>query len=170
MNKLTRSPIDLARLSANGECLICQFLAGVAGREHIVIAETDTAVAFLNKFPTLYGYVLVAPRQHVEQVTGDFTLAAYLALQQFIYTVAEAVRTTLSPERVYLLSLGSQAANAHVHWHIAPLPEGLPLAEQQYYALMHENGVVEIPDDEMLTLGDRLRRAIEVSMQQLEDT
>jgi hypothetical protein len=25
-------------------------------------------------------------------------------------------------ERMYCLSLGSQECNAHVHWHIAPLP------------------------------------------------
>ena len=66
----------------------------------------------------------------------------YLALQRFIYRIAEAVRCVLAPERVYILSLGSHAANSHVHWHVAPLPVGVPLEQQQYHALMHEHGVV----------------------------
>ena len=55
----------------------------------------------------------------------------YLAVQHVVYGVAEGVRAALDPERVYILSLGSQAANAHVHWHVAPLPVGIPFEEQQ---------------------------------------
>ena len=33
-------------------------------------------------------------------------------------------------ERLYLLSLGSHQGNAHVHWHIAPLPPGVPYAKR----------------------------------------
>jgi hypothetical protein len=42
-----------------------------------------------------------------------------------------AVRRTVEAERVYILSLGSQQGNRHVHWHIAPLPYGVPFKEQQ---------------------------------------
>ena len=100
--------------------------------------------AFLSKYPTLFGYTIVAPKAHREQVTGDFSEIEYLDLQRFVYRVSEAVRVVAAPERMYVLSLGSQAANAHVHWHIAPLPEGVPLAQQQYYALMHEHGVLDV--------------------------
>lgn len=47
-----------------------------------------------------------------------------------------------------MLSLGSLAANAHVHWHEAPLPPSVRLEEQQYHALMHEYGALEISDVE----------------------
>jgi diadenosine tetraphosphate (Ap4A) HIT family hydrolase len=97
---------------------------------------------FLNKYPTLFGYVLVAPLRHVEQVTGDFTEPDYLDLHRLIYRTSEAIREILEPERVYVLSLGSKAANAHVHWHIAPLPPDVPLEQQQFYALMQEHGVI----------------------------
>ena len=46
----------------------------------------------MNKYPTLEGYVLVAPLDHREQVTGDMSVAEYLALQEFVYLVAEAIR------------------------------------------------------------------------------
>ncbi len=74
--------------------------------------------------------------------------------------VAEALRRLLAPERVYVLSLGSQSANSHVHWHVAPLPRGVPLEQQQYHALMHENGVIDTTPEEMARLAERLRSAI----------
>jgi diadenosine tetraphosphate (Ap4A) HIT family hydrolase len=44
-----------------------------------VLHEDQTVVVFLNKYPVLYGYTLVAPRDHREQATGDYTLEKYLA-------------------------------------------------------------------------------------------
>jgi diadenosine tetraphosphate (Ap4A) HIT family hydrolase len=151
----------LVRRSTSGPCFVCEFLRGTPDYEHVTVAETPDAIAFLSKYPTLFGYVIVAPKRHVEQVTGDFREADYLELQRFIYRVAEAVRRVLSPERVYVLSLGSQAANAHVHWHVAPLPYGVPLDKQQYHALMHENGVVDCTEAELRAYATNLGHAIE---------
>jgi len=135
-------------------------LKGNADYEHVVICETDTALAFLNRYPTLFGYVMVAPKEHRGQVTGDFSEQEYVELQRFIFRVAQGVRQVLSPERIYILSLGSQAANAHVHWHIAPLPRGVPLEQQQYHALMHEKGVVEVSHQEHVEFARKLKEAI----------
>lgn len=63
----------------------------------------------------MYGYTLVAPKEHREQVTGDLTLEEYVKLQSVLYRVAEAVRQVVPTERLYLLSLGSQQGNRHVH-------------------------------------------------------
>ncbi len=60
-------------------------------------------------------------------------------------------------ERIYILSLGSQSANSHVHWHVAPLPKGVPFEQQQYHALMHENGVIETTPEEMTDLALKLQ-------------
>ena len=156
-----KHPVDVSSLRpGRGSCFICKFIDQVPGYEHVVVYETKNAVAFLNKIPTLFGYVLIAPKKHLQQVTGSFTLSKYLDLQQFIYQVSEAVRTVLQPERVYVLSLGSQSANAHVHWHIAPLPHGVPLEEQQYYALMHENGAIETNMQEMEQYAMKVRNEL----------
>jgi diadenosine tetraphosphate (Ap4A) HIT family hydrolase len=158
-----RVKFDIAELverSTSGPCFICEFIRGNPQYQHVTVRETETAIAFLSKYPTLLGYVIVAPKEHREQVTGDFTLAEYLALQRFIYEVAEGMRRVLAPERIYVLSLGSQAANAHVHWHLAPLPSGVPLEQQQYHALMHEIGVVEVSNEEQVALAMQLKHAI----------
>jgi diadenosine tetraphosphate (Ap4A) HIT family hydrolase len=120
------------------------------------------AVVFLNRYPTLYGYTLVAPLEHREHVTGDFNLDEYLQIQELIYRVAEAVRLETNAERVYLLSLGSQQANSHVHWHIAPLPGGIPFDEQQLKALSFESGILELTEDEKSSIARRIRNRIEV--------
>jgi len=152
-----RTPFDTRRLQPeSGKCFICEFIQGNSNYAHFEVARTERAVAFMNKYPTLEGSVLVSPLDHREQVTGDMSAAEYLELQKFVYFVAEAVRKVMQPERVYILSLGSQAANAHVHWHIAPLPSGVPLERQQYHALMHENGAMEIPDSELAQLAQKI--------------
>jgi diadenosine tetraphosphate (Ap4A) HIT family hydrolase len=140
-------------------CFICEMIAGRLHGNHI-IEQNDEVVIFLNKYPVLYGYVLVAPVQHKEQVTGDFSLDEYLALQRIVYRTAEAVRKTVNAERVYILSLGSQQGNRHVHWHIAPLPFGVPFKEQQLEALKVENGILDIEDDEMEDLARRIQQAM----------
>jgi ATP adenylyltransferase len=135
----------------------------VAGRlnGNHVIYQNDLFIAFLNKFPTLYGYALVAPVKHKEHVTGDFTLDEYLEMQRGIYQIAEAVRRSVPAERIYILSLGSQQGNRHVHWHIAPLPYGIPFKQQQLEALRAENGILEIPDEEMAELAGRISSHME---------
>jgi len=132
----------------NGPCFICEMIAGQTTGNHI-IHQDESSIVFLNKYPVLYGYVLVAPIQHKEHVTGDFTLEEYLALQHVVYRTAEAVRKAVATERVYILSLGSQQGNRHVHWHIAPLPYGVPFKQQQLEALRSENGILDMSDHEM---------------------
>jgi diadenosine tetraphosphate (Ap4A) HIT family hydrolase len=96
-------------------CFICGLVSGDPDFAHHVVFEDDFAIAFLNRFPPLLGYVLVCPKAHLEQVTGDFSRHDYLRLQALIYDVGQALRACLEVERVYVLSLGSQAGNRHVH-------------------------------------------------------
>ena len=146
-----------------GPCFVCRILAGdpdFAG--HHIVYEDDDAVAFLNRWPTQYGYTLVVPKEHREQATADFTVDEFLALQRIVYRVAEAVRGEVGAERMYVMSLGSNQGNAHVHWHVVPLPPGTPYDEQQFAALMLETaGALDIPEDEKADLAARIGRRIE---------
>lgn len=155
-----RIPFDLdayIHRIQNDPCFICEIIAGRLNGNH-VIYQNDSFVAFLNKYPVLYGYVLVAPVEHKEQVTGNFTMDEYLILQRGVYQVAEGVRRSVENERVYILSLGSQQGNRHVHWHIAPLSYGVPFEQQQLEALMVKNGVMDISESEMAALALRIRQ------------
>jgi diadenosine tetraphosphate (Ap4A) HIT family hydrolase len=82
-----------------------------------------------------------------------------LALQRVVHAVGEALRAVVPTERLYILSLGSAQGNRHVHWHLAPLPPGVPYAEQQLAAL-HTDLVVDLSDDELADLAARLREVL----------
>lgn len=160
---MQREPIDveaLAQRARNGPCFVCEMLRGNPDYRHYVFYEDEVAVAFLNKYPTLYGYSVVVPHEHREQVTGDFPLDEYLALQKAVHRVSEAVRVELGAERMYLMSLGSNQGNAHAHWHVAPLPPGVPYERQQFHALMAEHGTLRFSDQDMAALAQRLRRRL----------
>jgi diadenosine tetraphosphate (Ap4A) HIT family hydrolase len=161
-----RRPIDIKAYTAqsqNAPCFICRLVAGDLVERHPIIYRDETAIVFFSKHQLLYGYTLVAPRQHLERVTGDLSLEDYVALQRIIYRAAEALRQEVPTERLYILSLGSQQGNRHVHWHLVPLPPGIPYPEQQLEALRLEKGELVIPDEELAALAARIGRRMRES-------
>jgi diadenosine tetraphosphate (Ap4A) HIT family hydrolase len=158
-----RQPMDVrayAKRSQHGPCFVCAFLAGDPEYAHELLFDDGEHVAFLSRYPTLPGYAIVVPRRHVEDVVRDLTAEEYLALQAVVHTVARAVSEVTRAERIYLLSLGSMQGNAHVHWHVAPLPPGVPYEQQQFHALMFEHGIVTQTADEVSRLGRQMRAAL----------
>ena len=157
-----RRPFDLdAEIlrATTGPCFICELVRGNPEYAHHIVAEDDEAIIFLSKYPTLRGYCLVSPKAHVEDLAEGLSLRAYLALQERVHRLARALKRTFDAERIYVLSLGSMAANSHVHFHVAPLPKGVPLAHQQYHALMAENGILQMPETEMREIASAVARA-----------
>jgi diadenosine tetraphosphate (Ap4A) HIT family hydrolase len=77
-----------------------------------------------------------------------------------VHRVARAVAAVVPAERMYCLSPGSQQGNAHLHWHVAPLPPGVPYHQQQYYALMAENGVFDVDDSSQAALARAIRSCL----------
>jgi ATP adenylyltransferase len=140
---------------------VCEIVAG--RRPHRLVYEDDAAVAFLNRYPTLRGYTLVAPKEHREQATGDFSEVEYAALQRVVWRVGEAIRRALPVERLYVLSLGSNVGNAHVHWHLAPLPPGVPYEQQQLASIEWGRSgerVLDLGEAELDDIADRIRAAL----------
>ncbi|MDQ5830504.1 MAG: HIT domain-containing protein [Actinomycetota bacterium] len=142
-------------------CFVCRILAGNNERPQHFVYEDDKAIAFLDAFPRAYGYTLVAPKEHREQVTADFTVERYLGLQQLVYRVTEAVREEVGAERMYLFTFGSNQGNSHVHWHVVPLPPGVPYEEQQGAWTSWSRGVLKIPGEEMASLAARIGARME---------
>jgi len=160
-----RVPFDLdayvAEVTSGRECFVCRIVREPEP-EHPVIFQDEEHIAFLNRYPPLLGYTLVAPVAHKERVVEDFDLTSYLAFQGFIYRVGRALSKIVPTERLYLLSLGSQQGNSHVHWHLAPLPPGLPFEQQQFAALMVERkGFIHQSVYERKELASRIRVAFD---------
>jgi diadenosine tetraphosphate (Ap4A) HIT family hydrolase len=141
-----------------GPCFICALAAGDAEyrRTNVMVHEDAEVLVFLNRYPTLRGYTLVCPRRHVERVVGDFTEAEYLQLQRWVYRVGRAIEQAVQTERLYVLSLGSQQGNRHVHWHLAPLPPGVAYRDQQLAAVAMSRGILPISSQEARKLADQI--------------
>jgi histidine triad (HIT) family protein len=159
-----RVAVDVAayqRRIRGGPCFVCGIVRGDPQYEREqVVFEDDQHIAFLDGYPTLYGKVLVAPKAHIEHVVRGLSREAFLQLLAVVHRVATAVEQVVPSERTYLLSLGSQQANAHVHWHIAPLPPGTPFEKQQLHALMLEHGTVPWSAARAAELAAQLREAL----------
>jgi diadenosine tetraphosphate (Ap4A) HIT family hydrolase len=156
------SPFDLDGYSRqvradarDGRCFICSIVAGERD-DHAIIDRDEVSIAFLSRFPTLLGYCLVAPIEHRTNVVADFSENEYLELQRRVHRFGCALTAVVPTERLYVLSLGSHQGNSHVHWHVAPLPPGVPYEEQQYAALMHEHGYLDIALDDQRALAQRI--------------
>jgi histidine triad (HIT) family protein/ATP adenylyltransferase len=158
------SELDLAAVverARKGPCFVCAYLAGHPDYGHHPVHADEHVVAFLNRFPTLLGYTIVAPRTHIVDVTGDRQL--FRRVTDLVHDVAEALKAVVPTERIYLMSLGSHQGNAHVHWHVAPLPPGVPYERQQFHAVMAENGILGITQEQQGALAGRLRSALQAA-------
>ena len=156
-------PFDVAgyeRRSREGPCFVCAIVAGHPDFFHHDVYEDAGTIAFLSRYPTLLGHCLVAPKRHVESWVTGLGEKEFVDLQRVVRRVAGAVAASVPTERMYSLSLGSQQGNAHLHWHIAPLPPGVPYRDQQFHALMAENGVLDIDDSVQANLARTIRSHI----------
>ncbi len=123
--------------------------------------QDELHLVFLPRYPVLEGYLLVAPVEHRERVVGDFSLEEYVQLQKFVYRIGCTLSEVLPTERIYLLSVGSQQANRHVHWHVASLPPGTAFEDQQLAALSAEHrGYLDIPEQAREEFCERFRMAL----------
>ncbi len=141
-------------------CFVCRMVAGDIRLPENVIYEDEHALVFLDGYPREYGYTLVAPKEHREQVTGDFTVEEYIDLQRLVYRVSEAIREEVRAERMYIFTFGSNEGISHTHWHVVPLPPGVPYEDQQGAWTSWSKGVLEIPREEMASLAARIGRRI----------
>lgn len=126
-----------------GACFICELLRGNPDYAHHIAYRDDVAVVFANRYPSVWGHLLVAPVVH-RSGNGDgdsssLTPAEYAELRRVMDVAGRALRATVPTERLYTLRLpdrpGMPLANHHVHWHLTPVPPGVRHGRAQMVAL-----------------------------------
>jgi diadenosine tetraphosphate (Ap4A) HIT family hydrolase len=145
------------------QCFICRLVQGDPGLHlETIVSEDDACIAFLDRFPAFIGHTLVGPKRHVEDLLVDLSREEYLHLQAFTYRIGQALSRVLSPERVYLCSFGSIQLNAHVHFHIIPLPPGVPPDGAQAVAMIRPvTGFIALSENERSELVGSIRHAMD---------
>ena len=102
MSEQRRAHIDLAeytRRSQSNPCFICRIVDGTHDFAHGEMYRDDFAIAFLNRFPTLHGYTLVAPIDHRVSVVDDFSEDEHLRMQALVHRIGRAISASSSLPR-----------------------------------------------------------------------
>jgi diadenosine tetraphosphate (Ap4A) HIT family hydrolase len=142
--------------NAAGRCFICELADEATTPEHEIVAYRDeSCIVFFPPWQRLYGYCLLAPRQHVTEVVSGFTEDDYLALQRQVHRLGRVLTQITPTERLYVFSFGSMQGVAHVHWHVAPLPPGVPFCEQQF-AAVDKPEHLEVPRPELQAMARKI--------------
>src|SRR5215469_545952 len=79
------------QIRQQGRCFICRVIDRTHSYSHHIVYEDAGTIVFLNRYPTLLGYCLVSPRNHVEDWARDLSEAEFLAFQRVVHRVARAV-------------------------------------------------------------------------------
>ena len=96
----------------------------------VKVYEDDKTFAFMDVMPEADGHVLVIPKEGAENIL-DLSPQGLSALMATTQKVAKAVDKALSPDGILLKQYNRAAAGQsvfHVHFHIVPRWEGVPLA------------------------------------------
>jgi histidine triad (HIT) family protein len=146
--------------NASGRCFICELAEEATTPEHeTVVYRDEHCLVFFPTWQRLYGYCLLAPRRHVTEVVTDFAEDEYLELQRRVHRLGRVLSEITPTERLYVYSFGSKQGVSHVHWHVAPLPPGVPFREQQF-AAVDKTEYLEIPEPELQELARKIANGL----------
>ena len=96
----------------------------------VKVFEDDKTFAFMDVMPEAEGHVLVIPKEGAENIL-DLSSAGLAAMMATSQKIAKAVDKALAPDGILLKQYNRAAAGQsvfHVHFHIVPRWEGVPLA------------------------------------------
>ena len=96
----------------------------------VKIYEDAKTLAFMDVMPEADGHVLVVPKEPAENIL-DLSIAGMAAMMTAVQKVAKAVDKALKPDGILLKQYNRAPAGQsvfHVHFHIVPRHEGVPLA------------------------------------------
>jgi histidine triad (HIT) family protein len=102
------------------DCIFCKIAAGEI--PCYKLAETESALAFLDIMPIAHGHLLVIPKEHVEFVY-DADPAVMADVMALATRIAGAVHRSIDCEGMNLLLNAGRVAGQevpHAHMHIIP--------------------------------------------------
>jgi histidine triad (HIT) family protein len=114
-----------------------------------IIAENDTALAFLDIRPLTKGHTLVIPRQEVDYLF-DLDDETYVQLNLFAKEVAIGLKKAIPCERIATAVIGLEVPHAHIH--LMPINN---MSDANF-----SNPKLDLSDEEMKQIADKIREAL----------
>jgi len=114
-----------------------------------IVAENDTALAFLDIRPLTKGHTLVIPKEEVDYLF-DLNDTAYTALNLFAKQVALGLQKAIPCERIATAVIGLEVPHAHIH--LIPINK---MSDANF-----SNPKLELPDAEMKQIAEAIRQEV----------
>jgi ATP adenylyltransferase len=110
-----------------GGCFLCQAICALDDpaqrRERKVLWASEHSLVVMNKFPYTNGHVLVAPREHVAELS-DLSDDQLVDLQRQTVAVVQLLKKAMAPQGFNIgINLGRCAGAGlpgHLHQHVVP--------------------------------------------------
>ena len=96
-------------------CVLCK--AKLTPEEGELIWRGDDCRVILVNDPDLPGFCRVIWNQHLAEMS-DLTYGEREHIMALVFTVEEAVRHVMQPDKINLAALGNIVP--HIHWHVIP--------------------------------------------------
>lgn len=96
-------------------CALCK--EELKPEDGLLIWRGDDCRVMLVNDPDLPGFCRVIWNRHVVEMT-DLTYSEREHLMSLVFTVEEAVRHIMNPDKVNIAALGNMVP--HLHWHVIP--------------------------------------------------
>ncbi len=145
----------MTRADAQPGCIFCAAAAGDEGA--LTVAEGERTLALLNLYPYTSGHTMVAPREHV----GDLTRldgATLVEMMRLAQRVMHGLQRLYAPHGFNLgLNLGEAAGAGiadHLHLHVVPRWRG----DTNF---MSVNADVRVVPEDLAVTRTKLRHALE---------
>ena len=96
----------------------------------VKVYEDEKTLAFMDVMPETQGHVLVVPKENARDIL-DLSEDGLCVTMATVQRVARAVDKALAPDGIQIRQYNRAPAGQtifHVHFHVLPLWEGVPLA------------------------------------------
>ena len=110
------------------DCVFCKIVEKKI--PSCLVAEDQTAIAFMDTMPSRKGHVLVVPRRHSESML-DVPPDDLMAMTKLVKRVSVALKKAIDPPGFSVVQLNGAASGQtvfHVHFHVIPRQSGDGLA------------------------------------------
>lgn len=135
----------------NGDCIFCRIVAGDAHSHRVY--EDDDVLVFMDLRPVSEGHTLIIPKRHYENLL-ESSEEAMAAVARVSVRIANAIKTTLAPDGIFVAQTNGVAAGQTVfHYHLHLIPRWQGSGPQVH-------GRVEANADELARMAARLRVAL----------
>ena len=115
----------LFRREEEEPCFLCRYHKQPAeqDRENLLLIRGERACVVFNRFPYNNGHMLVAPLDHIGDLT-EIPVETQAECQELLKQMVELLREAINPDGFNIgLNLGRVAGAGlpgHLHWHIVP--------------------------------------------------